>query len=75
MNNLHREIVLLLTRKATSYSSPMNSRKIGEILKVTPSYVRGQLSILVKRDVVSVRRGNGGGYYIIGEVPPEHGDC
>jgi DNA-binding IscR family transcriptional regulator len=53
---------------------PMNSRDIGETLKVTPSYVRGQLAQLVKKDIVRVRHGNGGGYYIIGEVPPEYAE-
>lgn len=64
MNNLHQEIVLLLHKKATSYAWPMNSREIGDMLQVTPSYVRSQLSQLVKEGVIAVRRGNGGGYYI-----------
>jgi DNA-binding IscR family transcriptional regulator len=45
----------------------MNSAEIGEILKVTPSYIRSQLSQLVKIKLVGVRRGNGGGYYMIQE--------
>lgn len=64
MNNLHQEIVLLLYKKTTSYAWPMNSREIGDMLQVTPSYVRSQLSQLVKEGVIAVRRGNGGGYYI-----------
>ncbi len=67
MKSLHHEVFQLLTRHATSYSQPMNSREIGELLKVTPSYVRSQLSQLVKERLVGVRRGNGGGYYIIRE--------
>ncbi|MDR3562379.1 MAG: Rrf2 family transcriptional regulator [Negativicutes bacterium] len=67
MNSLHHEVFLLLTKKATSYAQPMNSQEIGEILKVTPSYVRSQLSQLVKDNLVGVRRGNGGGYYVIRE--------
>ena len=67
MNTLHQEIILLLDKKATSYAWPMNSQEIGETLQVTPSYVRSQLSQLVKKGRVGVRRGNGGGYYLIRE--------
>ncbi|VBB09443.1 transcription regulator rrf2-type, partial [Lucifera butyrica] len=63
MNNLHHEIVMLLVQRKTSYANPMNSQQIGAALKVTPSYVRGQLAILVRKKLVEVRRGNGGGYY------------
>lgn len=64
MNNLHQEIVLLLHQKAASYAWPLNSREIGAMLQVTPSYIRSQLSQLVKTGMIAVRRGNGGGYYI-----------
>lgn len=74
MNNLHQEVFLLLTRKATSYAYPLNSQEIGEILKVTPSYVRSQLSQLVKDNLVGVRRGNGGGYYVIREGAQSHAE-
>lgn len=67
MNDLHKEVVALLNKKATSYAWPMNSQEIGELLRVTPSYVRSQLSQLVKDGHISVRRGNGGGYYIKSE--------
>ncbi|HMM19542.1 MAG TPA: Rrf2 family transcriptional regulator [Selenomonadales bacterium] len=66
-------MVRLLTEKATSYAQPMTSKEIGEILKVTPSYVRAQLSMLVKDCRVRVRRGNGGGYYVIREDAYRHG--
>lgn len=67
MNHLHYEILHLLTQKTTSYAWPMNSREIGEILQVTPSYIRSQLSQLVKEGRIGVRRGSGGGYYLIRE--------
>ncbi len=62
-NYLHEEVLRLLVQYETSYAKPMNSQEIGEILKVTPSYIRSQLSRLVKTQQVGVRRGNGGGYY------------
>lgn len=66
-NCLHEEVFKLLTRQETSYSKPMNSQEIGERLQVTPSYIRSQLSQLVKMKQVGVRRGNGGGYYVMKE--------
>lgn len=67
MNNLHSEILHLLGKKAASYAWPINSQEIGETLQVTPSYIRSQLSQLVKDGRIGVRRGNGGGYYLIRE--------
>lgn len=64
---LHEEVFKLLVRHETSYAKPMNSQQIGEMLKVTPSYIRSQLSRLVKVKRVGVRRGNGGGYYAMQE--------
>ncbi|MBP2629305.1 MAG: transcriptional regulator, BadM/Rrf2 family [Firmicutes bacterium] len=64
-NYLHEEVLKLLSQHETSYAKPMNSQEIGEILKVTPSYIRSQLSQLAKERTVGVRRGNGGGYYLI----------
>jgi hypothetical protein len=64
---LHEEVIKLLVQHETSYAKPMNSEEIGEILKVTPSYIRSQLSLLIKQKVAGVRRGNGGGYYVIQE--------
>jgi DNA-binding IscR family transcriptional regulator len=71
-NSLHEEVLKLLVRHETSYAKPMNSEKIGEILKVTPSYIRSQLSQLVKLSLVAVRRGNGGGYYLMKEEMQQH---
>lgn len=71
-NYLHEEVFKLLTQQGTSYAKPINSKEIGEILKVTPSYVRSQLSKLVKIRQVGVRRGNGGGYYLMKEEMQQH---
>lgn len=66
-NYLHEEVLKLLVQHETSYAKPMNSEDIGKMLKVTPSYIRSQLSQLTKVRKVGVRRGNGGGYYIMKE--------
>lgn len=73
MNNLCHEICFLLAEKGTSYAHPLNSQQIGAALKVTPSYIRSQLSRLVKEGLVGVRRGNGGGYYIKREDGQRYG--
>ncbi|AIF53652.1 Rrf2 family transcriptional regulator [Pelosinus sp. UFO1] len=72
-NYLHEEVLRLLAQQETSYAKPMNSQEIGEILKVTPSYIRSQLSQLVKVRLVRVRRGNGGGYYVMQEERQQDG--
>ncbi|SFL45012.1 Rrf2 family transcriptional regulator [Pelosinus propionicus] len=66
-NYLHEEVLKLLAQYETSYAKPMNSGEIGGRLKVTPSYIRSQLTQLVKIRKVGVRRGNGGGYYLMKE--------
>ncbi len=67
MSNLHQEVLRLLIQYDTSYAKPMNSETISHLLHVTASYVRSQLSIMVKANFVGVRRGNGGGYYTLKE--------
>lgn len=73
-NYLHEEVLRLLVQYNTSYARPMNSHEIGEILRVTPSYIRSQLSQLVKNQQVGVRRGNGGGYYGMQEERRQNAD-
>jgi DNA-binding IscR family transcriptional regulator len=63
VNQLQQEIIRLLIDQGTTYASPLNSREIGAMLQVTPSYIRVQLSQMVKSKRVQVRRGNGGGYF------------
>jgi hypothetical protein len=67
VSNLHQEILWLLVHNETSYAKPMNSEQLGRLLHVTSAYVRSQLSCLVKENLVGVRRGNGGGYYMMRE--------
>ena len=73
-NDLHEEVLKLLAQHETSYAKPMNSQKIGNLLKVTPSYIRSQVSQLAKIRRVGVRRGNGGGYYLIKEEIQPYAD-
>ena len=64
---LHQEVLILLAREQASYAQPINSEGIGRALNITPSYIRSQLSALVREKRIGVRRGNGGGYYMIRE--------
>ncbi|NLA57485.1 MAG: AsnC family transcriptional regulator [Firmicutes bacterium] len=61
---LHKEILRILIEKDSSYARPVRSQEIGEALNVSPSYVREMTTLLQDRDLVRVRRGRGGGYYI-----------
>ncbi|HHV94527.1 MAG TPA: AsnC family transcriptional regulator [Firmicutes bacterium] len=61
---LHKEILRVLIEKDSSYARPVRSQEIGEALNVSPSYVREMTTLLQDRDLVRVRRGRGGGYYI-----------
>jgi DNA-binding IscR family transcriptional regulator len=62
------EIVTLLSRRGTSYARPATSVEIGRELNVSPSYVRECSSRLRAEHLVGVRRGPGGGYYVVGEA-------
>lgn len=65
-NALHQEIISLLGKEKSSYAAPVNSEYLGQKLRISPSYVRTQMCSLIKAKLVAVRRGNGGGYYLIG---------
>ncbi|MEM5796470.1 MAG: Rrf2 family transcriptional regulator, partial [Bacillota bacterium] len=67
LRGLQTEALLLLKREQASYAKPVSSEYIGKILNITPSYVRSQLAQMVRESVLGVRRGNGGGYYLIRE--------
>lgn len=69
LKSLHAEVLRLLHEEGSAYAQPVDSVEIGKALNVTPSYIRSQLTSLVKAGVIGVRRGNGGGYYLIGEAP------
>lgn len=60
---VQKEIVNILAQKNTSYAQPLTSEEIGEILNITPSYIRKQMKILYKLGFVQVRNGRGGGYF------------
>lgn len=62
------EILTLLRRRGTSYARPATSIEIGIELNVSPSYVRECSARLQARHLVGVRRGPGGGYYIVREA-------
>ena len=64
---LHHEVLMLLERERASYAQPISSGDIGKALNITPSYIRSQMVILVRERLIGVRRGNGGGYYIVRE--------
>lgn len=70
-NALHEEIISLLRKEKSSYAVPINSEYLGQRLRISPSYVRTQMCSLIKAKLVAVRRGNGGGYYLIGGVNME----
>ena len=62
---LHEELISLLRKEKSSYAAPVNSEYIGQKLRISPSYVRTQMCCLIKNKQAAVRRGNGGGYYLI----------
>jgi len=62
--DIHEEILKILSTREASYARPTTSEEIGAALNVSPSYVRERMSALRKRNLVGVRRGRGGGYYV-----------
>jgi DNA-binding IscR family transcriptional regulator len=61
---IHEEILRILKQKDSSYACPVRSQEIGDALNVSPSYVREMTALLQGLDLVRVRRGRGGGYYL-----------
>lgn len=61
---IHEEILKVLRKNKATYARPISSDEMGETLNVTPSYIREQIKVLQKLDLIGVRRGRGGGYYI-----------
>ncbi|MDI3280270.1 MAG: AsnC family transcriptional regulator [Bacillota bacterium] len=71
MSPIHEEILRVLREKEASYASPICSEVLGEKLNLTPSYVREQVRLLQELRLVGVRRGRGGGYFLLnGQEPP-----
>jgi len=66
LKTIHKEIINLLAMNKASYSQPLTSRKMAEILHVNPSYLRLQMMVLKK--IIGVRRGKHGGYFLKEDV-------
>lgn len=64
---LHERILSVLHNRKASYSNPVSSECLANVLQVHPSYLRNQIKFLVESGKISVRRGKGGGYYISSE--------
>ncbi|PKM82401.1 MAG: AsnC family transcriptional regulator [Firmicutes bacterium HGW-Firmicutes-14] len=67
LTTIHHEIIRVLRENSASYVNPVTSDIIGNALNVTPSYIREQMTPLQKMDMVGVRRGPGGGYFLAGK--------
>lgn len=61
---VHNEIIKCLLDMDTSFAHPVSSQELGTVLNVTPSYIRGKIRSLIKLNLVGVRHGRGGGYYL-----------
>lgn len=64
LTSLQQEIVNILVKCDADYARPVNSRELGETLRVSPSYIREQVKDLLESKLISVRRGPGGGYFL-----------
>lgn len=64
LSAIHTEILRLLRNQGATYAYPVSSDEMGERLNVTPSYIREQIRILQALNLIGVRRGRGGGYYL-----------
>ncbi len=65
MRSIHQEIIKALKSHNARYAHPLNSATLAKLLHINPSYARLQAASL--RDLVGVRRGKGGGYYLKGQ--------
>ncbi|MGE5507515.1 MAG: Rrf2 family transcriptional regulator [Chitinophagales bacterium] len=61
---VHQEILRALTETQASYAHPVCSVALARRLNLTPSYVREQAQVLRALNLVEVRRGRGGGYFL-----------
>jgi len=64
---IHHEIIRVLQENQATYVNPVTSEMIGDALNITPSYIREQILMLQKMNLVGVRRGPGGGYFIVSQ--------
>jgi len=65
LKEIHHEILGSLAKENASFAQPVSSQALGRILNVTPSYVRESAQLLISLNLVGVRHGRGGGYYLI----------
>ena len=61
---IHHEIIGRLMKEKATFVKPLSSQVLGQMLNVTPSYVRERMQLLISLNLVGVRHGRGGGYYI-----------
>jgi DNA-binding IscR family transcriptional regulator len=61
---LQQEIVKVLKGKNARYSRPVSSFELSRNLNVTASYIRQHIVKLEKLNMVGVRRGSGGGFFL-----------
>ncbi len=67
ISELQKKMVELLKKMEAVYSQPVSSNRLGERLNLTPSYVRKIIKPLQDKGLLDVRRGKGGGYYLMPE--------
>lgn len=61
---IHEQLLKALREAQATYASPASSEMLGQALHLTPSYVREQAQVLQALDLIGVRRGRGGGYFL-----------
>lgn len=69
LSSLEKEILIILKLEETSYANPMPSYELGKRLNVSPAHIRSVIRNLKKLELVGVRKGPGGGYFLQKEVP------
>ena len=68
-SSLEKEILATLKLKETSYANPMPSYELGKKLNVSPAHIRSVIRNLKNLEIIGVRKGPGGGYFLQKEVP------
>jgi DNA-binding IscR family transcriptional regulator len=61
---LQEEIMRVLREREARYSNPVSSYELAQRINITPSYIRQNIIKLKKLNVVGVRRGGGGGFFL-----------
>ncbi len=63
-SDLQYQMLEILANKRATYAEPVVSKVLGDMLNITPSYIRRKMQPLHEEGIVGVRRGKGGGYYL-----------